>query len=252
MKTLFGNSRMQIYKLCFSCFVVAAFAFAFVILSQPRAQLAPNPEENYFEKSLIGSICRLAVPVAHLQTLNLSEATTVEADFGVSIGTFGSTEGVKLKKEVQNAMIRSIDIDIQLYTTRLNLVLGQGTRQEEVTVLQQALAALNQERQYVSQLSPSMMKSPEQRRLTIKTNTPYNYGSVLNPASKKNNPPLYYIAGIAGDDFSVLEHRGQQSVTVYVLRRRSYKEHATEPDGYYVYIAIPGEAGPGFSSPDHE
>lgn len=214
---------------------------------------APSGKSNVIISNLRFVLLVAAALVLTTVAVLQPHAQPSAANHGTPIGSFGGMEETKLKTDLQTAMIRSIDIDIQLYTAQLDLALAQRACQKKVAELRDAIATLNQERKKVCQLSPFTMELPEQRRLVIDTNAPYNYGAALSLASKRKDSPVYYIAGIAGDDLSVLEHRGRQPITVYILRHRFYndKDDTKEPASYYVYITLPGEAGPGFSSPDY-
>lgn len=156
----------------------------------------------------------------------------------------------KLKSALITATLRAVEMEIQLYEGRLQSALSNQENQEKVSMLERKIAELKYEFAKTTQITPSTYMLPKRKQVNIIVTKPYNYGTLLEFTNSAGSCPFYYIAGIQGDDFSLLEVRNRYVLTLYLLRPRDYDPlYATS---FYVYVMAPAPQSPGFSAPDFE
>ena len=153
------------------------------------------------------------------------------------VGFPGTMKESALKAALIAATARSIGMDIAALMSRLSESPAGG---DEASGLERKIADLEDElaRTVILRLADYAM--PVKKKIAFKLKKDLGYGSVLNSD--------FIVAGMQGDDFSLLEAGKQYSVDAYVLRVSASGKKGEA--GRYVFLMAPASAGPGFSSPD--
>lgn len=149
----------------------------------------------------------------------------------------GTMKESALKAALIAATARSIGMDIAALMSRLSESPAGG---DEASGLERKIADLEDElaRTVILRLADYAM--PVKKKIAFKLKKDLGYGSVLNSD--------FIVAGMQGDDFSLLEAGKQYSVDANVLRVSASGKKGEA--GRYVFLMAPASAGPGFSSPD--
>ncbi|WP_022854952.1 hypothetical protein [Thermodesulfobacterium thermophilum] len=146
-----------------------------------------------------------------------------------------------LKKRLIDATIRAIKMEIKRYKASQH-----PDKQQKIAYLENELKRfenmgttdykLTHDGQSssnpieVSKFGPLM--PPVEREVEVVVTKPYDYGSVLEVVGMTKSGPFYHIAGIEGDDLSILQS-GKYKLKLYLVYKREY----FGPIGnYYVYV----------------
>ncbi len=185
---------------------------------------------------LAGSAIALSAQDSHM-IMGPPPGTGGPGQSSAGAGFLGAMKESALKAALIAATARSIGMDIAALTSRLAASSAGG---DEASGLERKIADLEDELARTVILRPADYAMPEKKKIAFKPKKDLGFGSVLNAD--------FIVAGMQGDDFSLLEAGKQYSVDAYVLRvdASSKKDEA----GRYVFLMAPASAGPGFSVPD--
>jgi hypothetical protein len=153
-----------------------------------------------------------------------------------------------LKSALIAATMRAIQMEIKLQGTRLLAAKNNPENSENIPLLEQRIAELKEELARTGRMGPSDYVLPKKKQVRVVPTKPYDYGSVLELDNHNPSEPSYYIAGIQGDDFSLLEAGKRYTLILYLLRPCNVG--AASPPSFYVFVMAPAEPGPGFQAPD--
>lgn len=156
---------------------------------------------------------------------------SIKADLGTEL----------LKKRLIDATIRAIKMEINRYKSsqhpdkqqkiaylenELNKFENMGTLDYKLTQPEQT----SEQPLEVSKFGPLM--PPIERDVEVIVTKPYDYGSILEVVGMTKSGPFYHIAGIQGDDLSILQP-GRYKLKLYLVYKREYFGFI---GNYYVYI----------------
>ena len=160
----------------------------------------------------------------------------------------GALRGNVLKSALIAATMRAIRMEILCYENELRAAKEKPGNSTDIARLDEKIADLKSELAEAARLEPSNYSLPKTRRVRVSAKKPYNYGSILDIDGSGKKKPVYYAAGILGDDFSMFEVGNKYALTIYLLWPKD--SESGKKAGYYVYIMAPSEPGPGFKAPD--
>lgn len=160
----------------------------------------------------------------------------------------GALQGNTLKLALIAATMRAIGMEILYYENELRAAKERPENSADIALLDGKIADLKNELARTALLEPSDYSLPKTRRVRVTPKKPYNYGSILDIDGSGKKNPVYYAAGIQGDDFSMFEVRKKYALTIYLLWPKD--SEPGQKRGNYVFIIAPSEPGPGFKAPD--
>lgn len=160
----------------------------------------------------------------------------------------GALQGNTLKLALIAATMRAIGMEILYYENELRAAKERPENSADIALLDGKIADLKNELARTALLEPSNYSLPKTRRVRVTPKKPYSYGSSLDIDGSGKKNPVYYAAGIQGDDFSMFEVRNKYALTIYLLRSKAFE--SGQKKGHYVFIMAPSGPGPGFKAPD--
>ncbi len=160
----------------------------------------------------------------------------------------GVLQGNALKSALIAATMRAIGMEILYSENELRAAKARSGDFADIARLDEKITDLKNELAKTALLEPSDYSLPKTRRVRVTPKKPYSYGSSLDIDGSGKKNPVYYAAGIQGDDFSMLEVRNKYALTIYLLRPKAFE--SGQKKGHYVFIMAPSGPGPGFKAPD--
>lgn len=110
-----------------------------------------------------------------------------------------------LKSALVAAAMRSGGMEIQMFEIRLNAAKNGLGDPANAPAFEAKIADLKDKLTRTAQISPTDYAIPESKTVSITVTQPYNYCSILELDNITRSGPFCHIAGISGDDFSVLK-----------------------------------------------
>lgn len=157
--------------------------------------------------------------------------TSIKEDLGTEL----------LKKGLIDATIRAIKMEIDRYKAskdpnkqqKIAYLENELKRFENMGTFDYKLIQPGQSSEDVFEASKfGPLMPPMERDVEVIITKPCDYGSILEVAGMTKSGPFYHIAGIKGDDLSILQP-GKYKLKLYLVYKREYFGSIKN---YYVYI----------------
>lgn len=146
-----------------------------------------------------------------------------------------------LKKRLIDATIKAIKMEIERYKAsqhpdkqqKIAYLENELKRFESMGTMDYKLTKPEQTSKDVLEVSNfGPLMPPVEREVEVIVTKPCDYGSILEVVGMTRSGPFYHIAGIQGDDLSILQP-GKYKLKLYLVYKREY----FGPIGnYYVFI----------------
>lgn len=165
----------------------------------------------------------------------------------ISIFSVSAASDLALRAACLSATVRAVGLEIMRYEMQLNAAKNGPGNPATVPGLENAIARCKDELAHYAAMSPSDYVLPESKEMTVTVERPYSYGDFLDADGMSKSGPFYHIAGISGDDLSVLVPGRNYRLKIYILREKDYV--LPFPSSWYVYVdtgaAVPESAAAG-------
>lgn len=165
----------------------------------------------------------------------------------VFIFSVSAASDLALRAACLSATVRAVGLEIMRYEMQLNAAKNGPGNPATVPGLENAIARCKDELAHYAAMSPSDYVLPESKEMTVTVERPYSYGDFLDADGMSKSGPFYHIAGISGDDLSVLVPGRNYRLKIYILREKDYV--LPFPSSWYVYVdtgaAVPESAAAG-------
>jgi hypothetical protein len=153
-----------------------------------------------------------------------------------------------LKLSLLSATMRALAMEINDYEQILEQKKQALPNTDEVVYIEYTIAKLKELLIKTALQNHEDYKLPEKRHVTVNMARSYYYGTMLELEGKSAKQFQFCIAGIYGDDFSILEPGRRYDFEIYLLIPKSSDWPGVS--SYYVFIMPPADPGHGFSMPD--
>jgi len=168
----------------------------------------------------------------------------------ISIFSVSAGSDLALRTACVSATMRAVGLEITRYKVQLNAAKNGPGDPANVPGLEDAIARCKDELAKYAAMSPSDYVLPESKEVAITVERPYSYGDFLGVDGISKSGPFYHIAGISGDDLSVLVPGRKYRLKIYLLREKNYVLPFSS--SWYVYVdmgaAVPESASSGAGS----
>lgn len=142
-------------------------------------------------------------------------------------------DSFELKQACIQAAIRGIELEIERYQGWIDLRKQGAVEASNLPELEAELKALNEELETYQALRPEDYTLPEKIQTTCWVEDQAAENSILYVEGMSRSGPWYHLAGIVGNDFSVLKPHKRYTATIYPVYTRSYFFMPSA----YVYVA---------------
>ncbi|MCE5256784.1 MAG: hypothetical protein LLF89_08065 [Spirochaetaceae bacterium] len=153
-----------------------------------------------------------------------------------------ATDDMALRNACISATIRALGLEIQHYEMQLNAAKNGPGNPANVPALEKNIAHCRDELEKYAVMNPSDYVIPESKEISVTVDQPYNYGDFLDLDGISKSGPFYHIAGIAGDEPSVLVPGKKYKLKVYFVLEKDYVLPFSS--SWYVYVDSEGLASP--------
>lgn len=210
--------------------------------------------------------CKMLVLEGVQIELDLAKDLGITGTYSLSIdnpmaGRPGSpqvrTDQTALRRALLDVVVRSIEMEIDRYTSRLQTARAGTGPKENIEKFSRRIEELQAEKVRFSRMAPedyplpntvepdagSVLEQsagfgpvlpPRQRIVPAVVDSPCADGTLLSGTGASRSGPFYHLAGIKGNDYGVLKRGRSYSLTLYLVYRREYFGAIGD---YYVYVA---------------
>lgn len=156
--------------------------------------------------------------------------------------SFSSDErDLRIRADCVAATIRAIGMEIGNTAMKIDAARNGPGNPANLPSLQARKDELEKELRSYVLMEPKDYVLPEPRTVRITVTTGYGPGSLLELDDMSKSGPFLHLAGIGGDDWSVLQPGGRYTLTVYPVYRREYVLPFAQ--SLYVHAVAPGREG---------
>lgn len=177
--------------------------------------------KKMFSKVLLMLICFMAVLTTS------SFAAPIE----------GKDEGDNLKNACLSATITAIHLEMDRYQRWMDFRKQQGD-EKGIAQLQESLDALHEDLIKFQTMDIQDFQLPEKVDEVAWVGDQARTDSILYVANMSKSGPWYHLAGIAGDDYTLLQPNTQYNINLYKVYPRNY----WGMNSAYVYITVVDKA----------
>jgi hypothetical protein len=172
-----------------------------------------------------------------LDLVKNSKDTGTEASSQAPRVSSNASSDIPLKTACLSATMRAIGMEIRMARIRLDAAKNGPGDSANIPVFEKQIADFGEELAHYAEMNPSKYSLPERKTVSFTVTGNYNFGSILELDDITRSGPFYHLAGIAGDDFSVLEKGHSYKLSIYLVYKRDYVLPTASV--YYVYADKP-------------
>lgn len=144
-----------------------------------------------------------------------------------------SASGDLLKKACLAAAVKGIEMEIARYQDWIDLRKQNPADSQDLPGLEEGLEALKSDLKKYLPLNPKDYQLPEEIKSEAWVEGLPGANAILHVEGMSRSGPWYHLAGIKGDDYSVLKPGTKYLMSFYKVYPRSY----FHMESSYVYIA---------------